>query len=150
VPRGKKPTISLPVRKRQRIEGRLDETAASAPTHTGEAGAEWSAPQRSRSKSAGNRTPNFQQQTAPSKTVGAASQATGRSPLSTQRPSTNFVKADPAAKFSLMQDLVKSWDLATPGTSNPPKATKEEVAMAEVFAQGMRAAAKCRSGIGKS
>ncbi|KAJ8438015.1 LOW QUALITY PROTEIN: hypothetical protein Cgig2_029996 [Carnegiea gigantea] len=122
--RGKKPTISLPVRKRPRTEGRSDETAASAPTCPGEAGAEWSAPRHSGSWSTRDRTPEH---TAPSKTVGTASQVGGGSPPSAHQPSTNFINADPTAKFSLVQDLVKSWDLATLDTSDSPKITEEEL-----------------------
>jgi len=44
--------------------------------------------------------------------------------------------ADLAAKFTLVQDLVKSWDLATLGTSNPLKVIEDEVTMAEAFARG--------------
>ncbi|KAJ8420250.1 hypothetical protein Cgig2_033521 [Carnegiea gigantea] len=76
--------------------------------------------------------------------AGAASQADGGSSPITQRPSTNFIKADPAAKLSLVQDLVKSWDLVTPRASDPPKVIEEEIAMVEVFARGVRAAAKCQ------
>ena len=64
--------------------------------------------------------------------------------MGVQRPSTNFNKADPVAKFSLVQDLVNSWDLATSGTSDSPKITEEEVTMAEVFARGVRAVPECR------
>ena len=64
--------------------------------------------------------------------------------MGVQRLSTNFIKADPVAKFSLVQDLVKSWDLATSGTSDSPKITEEEVTMAEVFARGVRAVPECR------
>ena len=63
--------------------------------------------------------------------------------MTTQRPSTNSIKVGPAAKFSLVQDLVKSWDLATSSTSNPPKVIEEAVGMVVVFAQGVRAAAEC-------
>ena len=101
------------------------------------------APHRSGSRSSGDRAPIIQEQTAPSKTIGVASQAAGGSTPITQKPSTNFIKADPAAKLSLVTDLVKSWDLVTSGASNPPKVIEEEIAMAEVFAQGVRAAAGC-------
>ena len=50
----------------------------------------------------------------------------------------NFIKADHTAKFSLVQDLVKSWDLATSSTSEPYKVTKEEVTMIEGFARGVK------------
>jgi len=46
------------------------------------------------------------------------------------------------AKFTLAQDLVKSWDLATLGTSEPLKVTEDEVNMAEAFARGVRATAE--------
>jgi len=36
----------------------------------------------------------------------------------------NFINADPAAKFTLVQDSVKYWDLAASGTSEPLKVTK--------------------------
>ncbi|KAJ8433872.1 hypothetical protein Cgig2_021255 [Carnegiea gigantea] len=144
VPREKKPAISVLVRKRQRIEGRPDETAASTPTHAGEVGARWSSPQPSGGRSTGDRTPDLQEQAASSKTVGDGSQAVSGSPLSTQQPSTNFIKMKFATKFSLVQELVKSWDLATSGTSNSLKITEEEVTMAGAFAQGVRAAAECR------
>jgi len=133
IPCGKKPAISLPIRNRQRTEGRPEEAVASAPSHAGEAGAERSTPWQSGSRSTGDCTPNFQEQTAPSKAVGTDAQVVSDSPLSAQRPSTNFIKADSAAKFLPIQDLVKSWELVTPGTSDPPKVTEEEVPMVEAF-----------------
>ena len=108
VPHGKNPSISLLVRKRQQTEGHFDVTAASAPTYAMEAGAEQSTPWRSRSRSTGDRTLCLQEHMAPSKIVGTTSQAVGDSPPSAQRSSTNFIKVDPAAKVSLIQDLVKS------------------------------------------
>ncbi|KAJ8426754.1 hypothetical protein Cgig2_029423 [Carnegiea gigantea] len=134
VPRGKKPAISLPVQKRQRTEGHPDEAAASTPLPVGRAKTERSAPHRSGSRSSGDRTPIIQKQAAPSKTIGVASQAAGGSSPITQRPSTNFIKADPTAKLSLVQDLVKSRDLVTPGASDLPKVTEEEIATAELRA----------------
>jgi len=116
---------------------------ASALSQEGEAGDELSAPWQSGGRSTGDRTPSLQEQTTPSKVVGAGSQAVGGSSMSTQRPSTNFIKADSAAKFSLIQDLVKSWNLVTPGTSDPLKVTEEEVAMAEAFARGVRVVIEC-------
>ncbi|KAJ8426857.1 hypothetical protein Cgig2_006532 [Carnegiea gigantea] len=71
----------------------------------------------------------------PSKTVSAASQATGGSPLSTQRPSTNFIKAESQAKFLLVQDLVKSWNLVTPDSSDPPKVTEEKCQLEKALAK---------------
>jgi len=55
-----------------------------------------------------------------------------------------LIKVDPAAKFSLVQDLVKSRDLATSGLLDSPKITEEEVTKVEEFARGVRAAAECR------
>jgi len=46
VPREKKPVVSLPVRKLQRIEGHLNEKAMSAPTPTGGKGVDQSSPPR--------------------------------------------------------------------------------------------------------
>ena len=42
------------------------------------------------------------------------------------------------AKFTLVQDLVKSWDLAALGTSKPLKVTEDEVTVDEAFARGVR------------
>jgi len=50
----------------------------------------------------------------------------------------NLIRANPTAKFSLAQELVKSWDFAVLGTSEPHKVTEEEVTMAEAFACGVR------------
>ena len=117
---------------------------ASAPSQVGEARAERSTPHRLGSWSSGERTPTRQEHLTLSKAVEAATQvASGPSPPA-PRPSANFIKADPAAKLSLVQDIVKSWDLATPGASDPPKVTKEEIAMAEVFARGVKAVAECQ------
>jgi len=73
---------------------------------------------------------------------GTTSQAIGGTPISPLQPTTNFIKADPAVKFSLIQDLVKSWDLAASGTLESPKVTEEEMTMAEAFARGVKAAAE--------
>ncbi|KAJ8431148.1 hypothetical protein Cgig2_026745 [Carnegiea gigantea] len=103
---------------------------------TSQEGAERYAPRHSRSRSTKDRTCGLQEHTASSKTVGTASQARGGSPPSAQWPSTNFIKADPTAKFSLDQDLVKSYDLATSGSSDSLKITEEEVTIVEAVAQG--------------
>jgi len=56
----------------------------------------------------------------------------------------NFIRANLGAKFSLVRDLVKSWGLATSGTSEPHKVTEEEATMAKAFARGVKAAAERR------
>ncbi|KAJ8448734.1 LOW QUALITY PROTEIN: hypothetical protein Cgig2_011355 [Carnegiea gigantea] len=133
VPHSKKPTVSLPVRKRHRTEEQPGEAVASA--HR-----KWGRRELSdrplTDQEAGERTPARQEHLAPSKAAGAATKAASSpSPLA-PRPSANFIKVDPAAKFSLVLDIVKSRDLATPGASDAPKVTDEEVAMAKVFARG--------------
>jgi len=102
------------------------------------------APHRSGSRSSGDRTPARQEHLAPSKAAGVATQTTGGPSLLTPQPSANFIKVIPAAKLSLVQDIVKSWDLVIPGASIPPKGTKEEIAVAKVFGRGVRAVAECR------
>jgi len=92
-------------------------------------------PHQPGSRSSEDRVPAIQEQTTPSKIVGAASEAAGGSSPITQ-PSTDLIKADPAAKLSLVQDLVKSCDLVTPRASDPPEVTEEQIAMAEVFTRG--------------
>ncbi|KAJ8429797.1 hypothetical protein Cgig2_015629 [Carnegiea gigantea] len=78
------------------------------------------------------------------KTARAASQvASGTSPSARPLP-PNVIMVNLAAKFTLVQDLVKSWDLATSGTSDPLKVTEDEVIMAEPFARGVRAAMERR------
>ncbi|KAJ8428638.1 hypothetical protein Cgig2_017137 [Carnegiea gigantea] len=124
----------------QAKKGRPDETVASAPTHAWEVGAGWSAPQQYESRSTGDRIPGLQEQAAPLRPLELLLKLSPVLLRAPQRPSTNFIKADPAAKFSLFQDF----DLATSGTFDSPKITEEEVTMAEAFAQGVRAAAECR------
>ena len=65
-------------------------------------------PRHSGSQLIGDHSLGLQEHTAPFKTVGTASQTGFGSPLSAQQLSTNFIKADPATKLSLVQDLVKS------------------------------------------
>ncbi|KAJ8432914.1 hypothetical protein Cgig2_004588 [Carnegiea gigantea] len=67
----------------------------------------------------------------------ATPSASGTSSLA-PRPLTNFIKADASTRLSLVQDIVKSWDLAAPGASDPPKVSEEEMDMADVFAKGRR------------
>jgi len=136
--------MSLPVRKRQRTEEQLGEAVAFAPSQVGEARADRSAPHRSRSPSSGESALARHGHLTLSKAAGIATQAaSGPSPLA-PRTSANFIKADLTAKLSVVWDIFKSWDLATPGTSDPSKVTEEEVAMAEVFARGVKAVAECR------
>ena len=78
------------------------------------------------------------------KPKGTTSQVVAGPLISTPQPTTNFIKADPAAKLSLIPDLVKSWDLAASSTLEPPKVTKEEMTMAEAFARGVKAAVERR------
>jgi len=138
--RSKKPTVSLPVRERQRTEEQPGEAVAFAHRKWGRR----EPSDRPLTDRGTSHQENAQEHLAPSKATGAATQVTnGPSPL-TPRPSANFIKADPAAKFSLVQDIVKFRDLATPRASDPPKVTEEEVAMVEVFARGVSAVAECR------
>ena len=95
--------------KRQRIEGRLDETAVSAPTLAGGKGVDESSPARHvEGQSAGDQTPSLREPVGTPKTAGAALQVTGETSPSARPMPTNFIMADPAAKFTLVQDLVKS------------------------------------------
>ncbi|KAJ8429329.1 hypothetical protein Cgig2_026559 [Carnegiea gigantea] len=121
IPRGKRPAVSLPVRKKQKIEEQPGEAMASAPSQVGEARAERLTPHRLGRRSSGEYTPARQEHLAPLKTIGAATPAaSGASPLA-PRPSANFIKVDPTVRLSLVQGIVKSWDLATRGASDPPK-----------------------------
>ena len=70
--------------------------------------------------------------------MGAASQVASGTPASAQQLPTNFIKADPAAKFALVQDLA-AW-----GASEPLKVTRDKVTVAEAFAQEVKAATKCQ------
>lgn len=45
---------------------------------------------------------------------------------------TNFLAADAVAKYALLQDLMKSYDLAPSGSLELFKVTEEEVAITEV------------------
>ncbi|KAJ8442013.1 LOW QUALITY PROTEIN: hypothetical protein Cgig2_033777 [Carnegiea gigantea] len=57
IPRGKRPHVSLPVRKKQRIEGEPGEVGTSAPSQVGEARADRPAGHQPGSQSSGERTP---------------------------------------------------------------------------------------------
>jgi len=45
---------------------------------------------------------------------------------------TNFLVADLVAKYTLVSNLTKTWDLAASGSSQPFQVIGEEVAVAEV------------------
>lgn len=62
----------------------------------------------------------------------------------TSRPSANFIKADANVRLSLVQDIVKSLDLVISRASNPLKVSEEEMAMADVFAKGVKVVAECQ------
>ncbi|KAJ8449495.1 hypothetical protein Cgig2_002292 [Carnegiea gigantea] len=143
VSRGKRPAVSLPVRKKLRTEEQPGKAVASAPSQVGEARAERLAPHRSGSRSSGERTLARQEHLTPSKTTGLETPAASGASLLASRPSANFIEADSAFRLSLVQDIVKSWNLATPGASDPPKVSEEEIAMAKVFARGVKAVTEC-------
>ena len=69
---------------------------------------------------------------------------TGGTSLLTLRPSANFIKADTSVRLSLVKDIVKTWDLATFGASDPPKVSEEEMAMANVFAKAVKTVEECQ------
>jgi len=56
----------------------------------------------------------------------------GEIPAGAQACPTNFLAVNLDAKFELVRDLAKSWDLAASGTLEPIKVTEEEVAVAKV------------------
>ena len=60
------------------------------------------------------------------------------------RPSGSFIKDDPTIRLTLVQDIVKSWDLSATGVSDPPPVSAEEIGMAEAFARGVKAMVECR------
>ncbi|KAJ8442187.1 hypothetical protein Cgig2_005127 [Carnegiea gigantea] len=144
MPRRKRPDVSMAIRKKQRTEGQPGQTGASAPSQVGEARADRPAAHQSGSRSSGERTPARQGHHTPSRTAGAMTPVASGASLLALRPSANLIKADSGVRLSLIQDIVKSWDLAAPRTSDPPKVSEEEIAMAEVFARGVRAVAECR------
>ena len=105
-------------------------------------GAQSSAPCHAEGRSAGDLIPGPWEPFSTPKTTGPTSQVVGGTFLSARPLPSNFIMADPVTKFAFVQELVKSWDLATSGTSEPLKVTEDKVAMAEAFARGVRAAAE--------
>jgi len=143
IPRGKRLTVSLPVRKKQRIGEQPNKTGASAPSPVREERTGRLAFRLSESRSSWERTPTCPRPPTISKAARTMTPVAGStSSLSTQ-PLASFMKADPDVRLSLVQDIVKSWDLATPRALEPPKVSKEEMAVGEVFAQGVKAVAEC-------
>jgi len=136
--------VSLPVRKKQRIKGQLGETGASAPTQIREERVGRSAVHLPKSRSSGDQTPARQGYHTPSKAIGAVTPVTGNTSSLPSRPSANFIKADSGVRLSLVQDIVKSWDLVALGTSDPLKVSEEEMAMAEDFPWGVKVVLECR------
>ena len=144
-PRGKRPTVSLPlVRKKQRTEGTPGETGVLAPLQVGQANVEGSVTQQSGSRSSRERTAAGQGHHTPARAAGASTAVVGGASSHSSRPLGSFIKADPNIRLSLVQDIIKSWDLAAPGDSYPPPVSGEEIGMVEAFARGMKAVAECR------
>ncbi|KAJ8451405.1 hypothetical protein Cgig2_017796 [Carnegiea gigantea] len=140
----RKPAVSLPVHKKQRTEEQPNKMGASAPSSMRDERTGQPAVLLSESWSSGDQTPARPGHSTISKAPGTATMVTGSASSLPVRPSTNFIKADPDVRLSLVQDIVKSCDLATSGASDPPKGSEEEMAMAEVFAQGVKAVAECQ------
>jgi len=90
------------------------------------------------------RTPARPRHPTISKAAGTPTTVAGAVSSLPARPSISFIKADPNVRLSLVQDIVKSWDLATSGASDPPKVSEEEMFMAEGFARGVKAIAECQ------
>ena len=106
--------MSLPIRKQQRTEGQPSQTGASAPSQMGEARVDRPVAHQSGSRSSGERTPVKQGHQTPSKVARAVTPVVNGASSLTLRPSANFIKADTGVRLSLIQDIVKSWDLAAP------------------------------------
>jgi len=80
----------------------------------------------------------------PSRGARATTPRVGGTTSFTSRLFATFIKADASMKLTLVQDIVKSWELANPKASDPPKISEEEMAMTEVFVKEVKAVADYR------
>jgi len=136
--------VSLPVRKKQKTERSPGEIGVFTPSPVGGARADRPSVHQSGSWSSGERTPALQAHSTPSRGARPMTPSAGGASSLTSRPSANFIKADANVRLSLVQDIVKSLDLVISRASNPLKVSEEEMAMADVFAKGVKVVAECQ------
>jgi len=144
VPHGKSLAVSLSVRKKQRTEEQPNKMGASAPSPMRDERTSQPAVLLPKNRSSGERTLARPGHPTIYKAAGTATTVAGSASSLAVRPSASFIKADPNVRLSLVQDIVKYWDLAASGALKPPKVSEEEMVMAEVFARGVKAVAECR------